>query len=535
MPVTVHPFVNPKADGGDATITRPSNWNEAHADRLQLTTDTVIPAASTTVILDDPLIIDSGILLTISSTGVLWTDASPRVQQLPQTWHAPTANTTLIPGGVTIFDTLPLVVDVDRLIDIPVDAVIWTDAPRPAAVTQRYLYLPTGWDAVWQSAKAGSRGAAAFVAGLGMSTQSGHVTTNPLTKNYFRLIRDTIISQGYLPFGEFYDVKQSGPTNGYDAAWTTTSPWVFTNAPTFPGYGWNLVAAGPALTTFAWSYTTVNLNAIALHIIYWDGITSGSWGYNVDGGATQTVNVVSSGAGKAVQKRVVVDATTPGWNSGTNSHVINFTTQDTAASKLYLQGVSEIYNTVGIGFAHTAHIGATVLIAARVDSLVQPTDKMIAWQGNSAQFPGPFNTGFGFPTQPHLAIIELGGNDTADPGVVGTASGAGPEQFYHGMRRLIDALRRGRSGCSIVFVATSIPGPDSNSCDFNGTSVDNPTNWPMYLRVMDHVAHEYNCAFVNIHAKWGENPLSMGFCTATDFHATDAGHADIAALLAQIL
>lgn len=26
----VHAFVNPKADGADATIVRPSNWNELH-------------------------------------------------------------------------------------------------------------------------------------------------------------------------------------------------------------------------------------------------------------------------------------------------------------------------------------------------------------------------------------------------------------------------------------------------------------------------------------------------------------------------
>lgn len=28
--VVVHPFVNPKADGADTTITRPSDWNANH-------------------------------------------------------------------------------------------------------------------------------------------------------------------------------------------------------------------------------------------------------------------------------------------------------------------------------------------------------------------------------------------------------------------------------------------------------------------------------------------------------------------------
>jgi lysophospholipase L1-like esterase len=197
--------------------------------------------------------------------------------------------------------------------------------------------------------------------------------------------------------------------------------------------------------------------------------------------------------------------------------------------------VAEIYRSNGVGFAHTAYIGASVLVSARLDSAVNPTDKMVAWQGNTAIYPGPFNVGFGFPTQPDLAIIELGGNDTADPGVTGNAMGAGPEQYYNGLRRLIDAIRRGNPNASIMFVAISIPGPDSNSCDFTGTSVDNPVNWPLYLRVMDQLAHEYNCAFVNVHAKWGETILSQGYCTALDFHATDAGHADIASVIAQVI
>lgn len=35
MPIT-HAFVNPKADGGDATVARPSDWNAAHTGVLAL-------------------------------------------------------------------------------------------------------------------------------------------------------------------------------------------------------------------------------------------------------------------------------------------------------------------------------------------------------------------------------------------------------------------------------------------------------------------------------------------------------------------
>ena len=40
--MTFHPFVNPKADGADATITRPSNWNEMHVGKYATGAFTVV-------------------------------------------------------------------------------------------------------------------------------------------------------------------------------------------------------------------------------------------------------------------------------------------------------------------------------------------------------------------------------------------------------------------------------------------------------------------------------------------------------------
>ena len=34
MGVVKHPFTSPKADGGDATLVRPSNWNADHTSTL---------------------------------------------------------------------------------------------------------------------------------------------------------------------------------------------------------------------------------------------------------------------------------------------------------------------------------------------------------------------------------------------------------------------------------------------------------------------------------------------------------------------
>ena len=41
--VTTHQFVSAIADGGDATLVRPSNWNDEHAVYRTLTADVALP------------------------------------------------------------------------------------------------------------------------------------------------------------------------------------------------------------------------------------------------------------------------------------------------------------------------------------------------------------------------------------------------------------------------------------------------------------------------------------------------------------
>jgi hypothetical protein len=59
-----HPFSNPKSDGGDATVTRPSDWNASHVMKRVSTRDETIPA-SCSVILSDDYEIGSGFFLEI--------------------------------------------------------------------------------------------------------------------------------------------------------------------------------------------------------------------------------------------------------------------------------------------------------------------------------------------------------------------------------------------------------------------------------------------------------------------------------------
>jgi hypothetical protein len=48
------------------------------------------------------------------------------------------------------------------------------------------------------------------------------------------------------------------------------------------------------------------------------------------------------------------------------------------------------------------------------------------------------------------------------------------------------------------------------------------------------LAQSYNCAVVNIHAKWGERPNALGFID-TDPHPNDAGYADMSTTILSIL
>jgi hypothetical protein len=65
-----HRFTDPKADGGDATIVRPSNWNEPHDLARTLTTDAVI-SADCCEIISERFEIASGIVLELQTDAIL--------------------------------------------------------------------------------------------------------------------------------------------------------------------------------------------------------------------------------------------------------------------------------------------------------------------------------------------------------------------------------------------------------------------------------------------------------------------------------
>jgi lysophospholipase L1-like esterase len=158
-----------------------------------------------------------------------------------------------------------------------------------------------------------------------------------------------------------------------------------------------------------------------------------------------------------------------------------------------------------------------------------PIDRVALYQG----FTGPVGTptatkGFGFPSQPDLAIIALGINDASQSVARGT--------YRDGLDRLIWSLRYGKSdACSIAILG--VWGPDGTiGTSTTVTNQDQTANsWTAYrdLRAaMIEVAQAEECAYIDVHGAFGRFPVTNGWIdNATDVHPTVAGHLKIANLL----
>lgn len=57
-----HTFVSGKADGGDATLVKPSDWNAHHVQLRTLAADATLPANASLIVADDYEIANGAVL-----------------------------------------------------------------------------------------------------------------------------------------------------------------------------------------------------------------------------------------------------------------------------------------------------------------------------------------------------------------------------------------------------------------------------------------------------------------------------------------
>lgn len=252
-------------------------------------------------------------------------------------------------------------------------------------------------------------------------------------------------------------------------------------------------------------------------------VTGATWN-----GSAWVVTNTGGGATTGNVKKVVVR----GLSSGT--HTIQWG-QISSAGNMIPIGVSLFTGrSNGVGFVRSAYSGRRAVdaatpagtnlgYAATVTSF--PSDKASLWSGS-----GPANgtaqitpTPFGFPTQPSLAFLAYGINDAANY--------ISPEAYGDALERKIIAYRRGVSGCNVCLIAFSYPDPHNSDNNLSG----NGNRYNRWKRVMAAVAESYNCAYVDIDAKWGGTPVAQGFQVSGNVHPTKAGSADIANTIASII
>jgi hypothetical protein len=386
-----------------------------------------------------------------------------------------------------------------------------TRAPGGGAGIYNYVSIPAGSLDAWKAAKAASGSTPARVLCLGDSVLAGFNSSDWLHKAWAGVLFDALTAV-YGRSGEFI------PTYWADAGNVPgTPPWANSGTGYGQGnwgYGYMAQYTGNSnddIMVFTTPYACTDLD-----IVYFDhGLNNWTWRYAVDGSTASGTTVTLTAA--SYSKRVTITGLTNA------PHVLRLGRQSNDAA-LYPFGVAWYQNrNAGIQMARIGQSGQQMGVWAWTGGGTGDMPTLL--QGKAAG-----NTGFGFPTQPHLAIIALGLND-ANISAGGYAFGVAG--YEHTARRLIQALRRGVTGCSIVFLAYS--NPSSQNSDLTSGYFAGQQNYHMYVAAMERMAKAYGCVFVNIEAKWGETPVGQGYLTDGGAHPNDVGHADIGAVLSSFL
>lgn len=399
--------------------------------------------------------------------------------------------------------------------------------------SRRWLTLPDGWDTGWKAARATSATTPASVAVIGDSDAQGYISTNWMTKPFPILLRNALVAK-YGSYADYWTVDKSArfqTITNMASSQVGTLPFTFDTTfgtSTSAGYTFNLRGLATTISQDNTTYPVAWVNAgsanfvtpyacTALDIIHHD-LVSGTFQYNVDdavGGARVTV----TNAAWNTMRRIPITGLTNA------THTVRFGASSVAQA-MGLNGVVTYAPgaTGGIGFANTGAAGSS-LYDWGVSTFGQPDDRIRQWQGRyKTALATTVNTGFGFPTQPHLAIIQLGINDCSNS--------HGPVHFRIALRRMVEALRYGRPDCSVMIVVC--PNPQTTTTDVT-IQFPRAELWSLYADQIDAVAAEYQCAVANFHADWMPTPFGQGFTASNDAHPTDAGHQHIADVLASVI
>lgn len=403
------------------------------------------------------------------------------------------------------------------------DAVTLSQAKAYAQQGKSWMHLPKGWDTAWKAAKAAQGSTPAHMAAIGTSVTAGSNCTDYMSTSWFQLLRGSLLAaSGNSLCADFWPAWTF--TANVNTAATGSMPYTNPAVVTVYEGGYGRCISAPA-TTMPWTTFTTPQACTKVEIVYVD-FGSGTWDYKIDGGSAVTVTTTNSGSGTAQVKKVTISSL------ANTTHTVAVGNAS-GTNVLMLVGISCHAATTGLGFIRAGYNALRMVDLGTVNGAAGagatssfPVDKIALWQGMTPGGPGGAATGFGFPTQPALAIIEPFLNDCL--------YGSHPALARATLVRLVRALRRGYSNCSILMLLPSLPdGVYSDNTVSGFTS--RGTFYGDYKAVARQVADHYQCAYVDIDAKWGPRSLALGFQASADLHPNDAGMADIATVLSALI
>jgi hypothetical protein len=397
----------------------------------------------------------------------------------------------------------------------------------------QYCLLPVGWDAGWRLAKAQRGSRLVTITGIGDSIMAGQGSTDPMRDSFWALLRAGLLARDGGQLGGDHYGWSYNPGLGLA---TAVPPLVLAGVATtdwttyYAGYTLGVFQAAKPnapFVTFTAPYAVTGFEIVFLDY------AAGTWTYQVDGGAAQTVTCVSAGSVvTCTVRKQVISGLAPGM------HTLTINALGSTANICNILGVSSLCSGVGLAFANCSLPGyglvtGFALHASLSDTGAFPYDKRALYQGYMGPTAAPTAlTGFGFPTQPDLAIVALGVND-AGQSVTRAA-------FRDALLALVYSLRYGRGdGGSIVLLAPYMPDgvlSTATSVTDQDITFEAVTAYRDIKAAMLEVAQTCGCAFVDVQRMFGRTPVTNGWVTSvSDLHPTPAGHLKIANLLSSIL
>jgi hypothetical protein len=250
------------------------------------------------------------------------------------------------------------------------------------------------------------------------------------------------------------------------------------------------VGAGVGSVAFTGPYACTGLD-----LLYLDQV-AGSFSYHLDGGAAASVSPTGVPGIRRVSLRHLTS----------QAHTLTCDGQG-GDNVMIVQGVATYCAATGVGFGWNGISGQNAAFYTRLNTT--PPNPSSLWGSQS------------FPGQAQLALVALGINDCqglADPAAFGDA-----------IRALVNGFRAGVPNASVLIVV------DSNPTVGMASPFAHADQWGLYQDQMWAVARELGCALIDFHMKWGDTSVQMGYHLPNDANPSDAGHADMADTVRQMV